>query len=120
METFSMKISDEEAAALELLSERHKCSRSEACRQAILSAAGGGVPVGSDSKMDAISATLSDLLTLLNTHVGASQDLAKRTIRIAAQGAFHAARIAEKQQVLDDSRNDYRTWVEQQGERVKI
>jgi hypothetical protein len=120
MGTLSLKISDAEEAALDLLSERHKCNRSEACRQAILAAVGGGATGNSDTKIDVISATLQELLSVLNVHVEASQDISRRTIRIAAQGAFHAARIAEKQQVLDESKNDYRAWLDQQGERVKI
>jgi len=120
METFSIKISDEEAAALELLAARQKCNRSEACRQAILAAAGGGASSNIEEKIDEISSTLSDLLSLLNLHVSFTQEMAKRTIRIAAQSAFHAARLADKQQVLDESKNDYKNWLEQQGERVKI
>lgn len=106
METFSLKISEEESGALDRLAVRWDCNRPEACRRAIMGALSAppqtaDMPPTLEAKIDAIAEATLEVLRQTQAHSLASAEASKEATQWSKRGMFFGRALAEKLEVRE-------------------
>lgn len=118
METFSLRISENEITALTSIMESRGCSKADAARHAILSAASGKSVAEIEDKIDAISACLADLIRISSAQFEIASAAENQTMRYAAQSAIFGGYLASDAGVKEAAMASFENWkLKQDGEK---